>query len=403
MPASARVYAPDRRPSLTAFLSGGFRPFFLAAGVHAALSLVFWMVWLGVHHAGGAFLTLSVSPPPYIWHGHEMLFGFAGAAVGGFLLTAVPNWTGHRPVAGLRLAALVWLWLAGRIALWSSAVLPGPVVAGLDLLFLPALITTLAGPVIRSGKRQNMAVIAVIALLWVAQILSHLGMLNVLSDGGRAGRLMALDVLTLLMTVIGGRITPAFSRNWLSAQGRPLPPAVPMVPWTPAAITGILMVLAGDLSGQSLLTAAGSLLAAVALLVRLALWQGWRVRSEPLLLVLHVGALWLGAGYLLRGLAALSLLPEAASLHALTTGAAGTLILGVMCRAALGHTGRGLSSSPGLTSAFALVSLAALVRVAVPIALPAFYMEGMLLAGAAWVIAFGLFTAHFLPILTTPR
>lgn len=403
MPASPRVYTPDRRPSLTALLSGGFRPFFLAAGLHAALSLVFWMVWLGVHHAGGAFVKISVSPPPYVWHAHEMLFGFAGAAVGGFLLTAVPNWTGHRPVAGMRLAALVWLWLAGRIALWSSAVLPGPVVAGLDLLFLPALISTLAGPVIRSGKRQNMAVIGVITLLWVAQLLSHLGMLDILQDGGRAGRLMALDVLTLLMTVIGGRITPAFSRNWLSAQGLPLPPAVPLMPWTPAAIIGILLVLAGDLSSQPMLTAGGALLAAVALLVRLALWQGWRVRSEPLLLVLHVGALWMGIGYLLRGLAALSFLPEAASLHALTTGAAGTLILGVMCRASLGHTGRPLSSSPGLTSAFALVSLAALVRVLVPIALPGFYMEGMLLAGAAWVIAFGLFTAHFLPILTTPR
>ncbi|WP_019643912.1 NnrS family protein [Novispirillum itersonii] len=403
MPASARVYTADRRPSLTAFLSGGFRPFFLAAGLHAAVSLIFWLVWLGVHHAGGTFVTLSVSPPPYIWHAHEMLFGFAGAAVGGFLLTAVPNWTGHRPVAGLRLAALVWLWLAGRIALWASAALPGPVVAGLDLLFLPALVTTLAGPVIRSGKRQNMAVIAVIALLWVAQILSHLGMAGILTDGGRAGRLMALDVLTLLMTVIGGRITPAFSRNWLSAQGLPLPPAVPMVPWTPAALTGILIVLAGDLSAQPMLTAAGALLAAVALLVRLALWQGWRVRSEPLLLVLHLGALWLGVGYLLRGLAALSFLPEAASLHALTTGAAGTLVLGVMCRAALGHTGRALSSSPGLTSAFALVSLAALLRVVVPVALPGFYMEGMLVAGAAWVAAFVLYVIHFLPILTTPR
>lgn len=395
-------------PCLSVLFSGGFRPFFLAAGLHAVTSLLFWLAWLGVHHAGGTFLSLSIAPPPFVWHGHEMLFGFGGAAIGGFLLTAVPNWTGSPPVANGRLAGLFALWLVGRAVVWLSALLPPVVVAIGDLLFLPALLLCLAGPVLRAGKRQNMGVIAVIALLWLAQILSHLGMtgpdgIAVISDGGRTGRLMALDVLTLLMAVIGGRITPAFSRNWLAAKGRPVPPAVPMVPWTPAALAGILLVLIGDLSGQDLAVAAGAALASVALLIRLVLWQGWRVRQEPLLVVLHIGALWLVIGYALRSLAALSVLPEAASLHALTTGAAGTLIVAVMSRASLGHTGRPLSSSAGLTLAFVLVSVAAVVRVIVPMAFPALYMEGMLVAGAAWVIAYLLFLIRFVPILLAPR
>lgn len=386
-------------------LSAGFRPFFLLAAVHAVAAMAFWLVWLGIHLLNGAIAELSIGMPPHVWHGHEMLFGFVSAAVAGFLLTAVPNWTGTAPVSGRRLGLLVAAWLAGRGAVWASAALPPVLVVAADAAFLPLLGLMLAGPLVGAGKLRNTGFLVLLAVLSSALLLSHAGIYGWLDDGGFIGRLIAVDVAAVMMAVIGGRITPAFSRNWLRARGGDLP----MTPTAldRAAILMAALVLASDVLSPWLSdTTRGvpALIAGGLLLVRLAVWRGWRVRTEPLLWVLHLGALWLAVGFLLRGGALTwAWMPETTALHAHTVGAAGTLVLGVMSRATLGHTGRPLSADGVLTSAFVLVSLAALCRLIPPLAWPGVYLEAMVVAGLLWCAAAGLFLLRMTPALVAPR
>lgn len=386
-------------------LSAGFRPFFLLAAAHAIAAMAFWLIWLGVHLMNGAITDLSIGMPPHVWHGHEMLFGFVSAAVAGFLLTAVPNWTGTAPVAGPRLALLVAVWLAGRVAVWASAALPPVLVVLADAAFLPLLGVMLAGPLLTAGKARNAAFLLLLAVLSAALLLSQAGIYGWLDDGGYMGRLIAIDVAAVMMTVIGGRITPAFSRNWLRARGRDLPEP-PRVLNLAAGLSVVLVLLSdaqaswlGDLPRGLFALLAGALL-----LARLVSWRGWLVRAEPLLWVLHLGALWLAVGFLLRGGALLwDWMPETTALHAHTVGAAGTLVIGVMSRATLGHTGRSLTSDPWLTGAFVLVTVAALARLVPPVAFPALYLEAMVAAGLLWCVAAGLFLLRLTPALIFPR
>lgn len=386
-------------------LSAGFRPFFLLAAAHAIAAMAFWLIWLGVHLMNGAITDLSIGMPPHVWHGHEMLFGFVSAAVAGFLLTAVPNWTGTAPVAGPRLALLVAVWLAGRVAVWASAALPPVLVVLADAAFLPLLGVMLAGPLLTAGKARNAAFLLLLAVLSAALLLSQAGIYGWLDDGGYMGRLIAIDVAAVMMTVIGGRITPAFSRNWLRARGRdlPEPPRVLNL----AAGLSVVLVLLSDAQASwlgDLPRGLFALLAGVLLLARLVSWRGWLVRAEPLLWVLHLGALWLAVGFLLRGGALLwDWMPETTALHAHTVGAAGTLVIGVMSRATLGHTGRSLTSDPWLTGAFVLVTIAALARLVPPVAFPALYLEAMVAAGLLWCVAAGLFLLRLTPALISPR
>lgn len=386
-------------------LSAGFRPFFLLAAAHAIAAMAFWLVWLGVHLMNGAIADLSIGMPPHVWHGHEMLFGFVSAAVAGFLLTAVPNWTGTAPVAGPRLALLVVVWLAGRAAVWASAALPPVLVVLADAAFLPLLGVMLAGPLLSAGKTRNAAFLLLLAVLSAALLLSQAGIYGWLDDGGYMGRLIAIDVAAVMMTVIGGRITPAFSRNWLRARGRDLPDPPKML--NLAAVLSVVLVLLSDAQASwlgDLPRGLFALLAGALLLVRLVSWRGWLVRAEPLLWVLHLGALWLAVGFLLRGGALLwDWMPETTALHAHTVGAAGTLVIGVMSRATLGHTGRSLTSDPWLTGAFVLVTVAALARLVPPVAFPALYLEAMVAAGLLWCVAAGLFLLRLTPALISPR
>jgi len=383
----------------------GFRPFFLLAGAHAALALALWVVWLGVHLAGGLVDTVTIAPPPFQWHAHEMLFGFATAAVAGFLLTAVPNWTATAPVRGARLGLLVGAWLAGRAAVWMSATLPAGLVMAIDVAFLPLLIALLAPAIIRAGKPRNLVFVALL-LVWAgSSALSHLGMMGVLDGGPMVGQRLAVDVLVVLMTVVGGRVTPAFTGNWLRSQGQ-APGITPE--WLNAAtiVAAVAFLLAGALGLPDVARGAVAAIAAVLSLARLLTWRGWAVRGEPLLWVLHLGAVWLTLGFALTAASALmgaEVVPSAAALHAFTAGAAGTLILGVMSRAILGHTGRALATSPLLTLAFVIVTGAAALRVIIPVLAPQLYMEAVVAAGVLWVAAFGLFLVRFAPMLLSPR
>lgn len=377
-------------------LSAGFRPFFLAAAAWAALTMLAWLPLLNGN------LDLPSRFDPLSWHVHEMLFGFAMAAIGGFLLTAIPNWTNRPPLAGPPLAFLVLLWLLGRIACLISASLPAWLAPALDLAFPVALEAVALRELIVAHNRRNYPLLAPVPLLGIANLLTHLRVLGVAVPFELGWRL-GIAVVIVLISVIGGRIVPAFTRNWLNARGlTPVPPAADMLDRAALAVLQISMI------GWTFLpdwrpVAVLLLIAAALNLARLARWRGIATVDEPLLLVLHVGYLWLVAGIALLGLSLLTdAVPYAAAVHALTAGAMGTMILAVMTRATLGHTGHVLRADVATTVIYALVSASAVLRI-----VAAWVSQGQMdlleVAVVAWVGAFGLFAAEYGPMLLAPR
>lgn len=374
--------------------SAGFRSFFLLAPLYSVLAMSIWMpLWQG--HVG---LTLPVAPA--YWHGHEMLFGYAAAVLAGFLLTAVPNWTGAPPVAGARLALLVAVWAAARAAAWVPELVPVAVGAGLDLAFLP-LLGLLVGPsILRSNARRNGVFLIVLALLTAIDLRYQLAALG--SEWGDAAWSLrtGLGLFTLLIAIVGGRIVPAFTSNWLKSQGNPA--IVRSEPWRDRAALAVLLALVVAEAAGASDAAVGSLAAAAAALHawRLAGWQGIETVRAPILWVLHLGYAWLVVGLALKAAALLGgLLPETAAIHALTAGAVGTMTLAVMSRAALGHSGRKLVASRATVAAYVLVTIAAMLRVGAGIA-PGSYAAALIEdAGIAWILGFGAFVTAYFPIL----
>ena len=375
----------------------GFRPFFLLAGLYAVISIGSW-AWL--HGHGATFIQPLL---PQAWHGHEMTFGFMGAAIAGFLLTAVPNWTGERAMSGAPVAVLTALWLVGRLAFFSAGNLPFAVVAIAELLFLPALLLMVAPMLIRSANR-NQPLLLVLAMLWMTDGWFLYGMRSGDALVGRDALLVALDLVLILVTIIGGRIVPAFTRNALNQAGaqislQPKPTVERLV------ILVMFAVTVGDLVAPGGKVAAG--LAAIAAglhLWRQSGWHGWRTHSQPIVWVLHLAYLWLPVGFALKA-AALSGGAAWAGFwqHALAAGAAGTMILAVMTRAALGHTGRPLRVRPSIVLAYILLTVSVVVRVFGPSALALEYRTTILVASALWIAAFIPYLVVYGPILLGPR
>ena len=361
------------------FLAAGFRPFFLLAAVWAAIGVPLWLASYAHGYAWGGPL------PEIYWHGHEMVFGYGLAAVAGFLLTAIPNWTGRLPVSGAPLGALAGLWLAGRIAGFTPA-------AWLDLAFPLALIAVVARELIAGRNWRNLPMLLALGALFAADLLVHLG-------SPALGIRLGLGVLLALIALIGGRIVPSFTRNWLAKLRPEVPAPAPMSRFDLACLFATLAGLAAWVFADgsrlsSILEAAGGAAAAL----RLARWRGLSVAREPLLLVLHAGYGWLAFGLLLSGLNGLfEWLPPSAPLHALSVGAVGTMTLAVMTRASLGHSGRPLAIGAGTVAIYVLVSLAALLRMLSPLSAHALLVTS--LAGLAWVGAFALFAVLYGPLL----
>jgi uncharacterized protein involved in response to NO len=379
----------------------GFRPFFLLAGLMGALALLAWLgIWWGVLDMEGTWTGAR-------WHAHEMIYGFALAGVAGFLLTAVPNWTGTPAVAGRPLAGLAGLWLLGRVLMAASAVTPPPTLAIVDLAFLPALGVVVGRPLVARAlaakSPRNLVFLLLFAALWTGDLLTHLDALEAATDTAATGLVLGRDTLLLMIGVMGGRIIPAFTRNALRLQGDETP--IRSERWTEwLAQGGLAALLMADLVlGDGVVVGAVALAAALANLRRLILWQPLRTRAQPILWILHLGYAWLVAGLALTALAELTdWVPGMAAMHALTAGAIGTMLLGVMSRVALGHTGRPLVVSGATVAAYALLFAAASTRVAAPF-LPTLYLPLVLASGLLWSAAFALFTAAYLPILTRPR
>jgi uncharacterized protein involved in response to NO len=385
MAASAQNKAVSGIPAV---LSLAFRPFFLGAGVWAALALALWIA---------AFLG-GVSIPsrfdPLSWHIHEMLFGFVLAAIAGFILTAIPNWTGRTPIRGLPLALLFLLWLAGRIVCFTSAFLPFAAAAVIDLAFPFVLAAVAAREIIAARNWRNAAMPLPIAILGVADLLMYLEAGGAAVPPGLGWRL-GLAAIIMLISVIGGRIIPAFTRNWLMKRGSTkLPGAHSLIDWAG------LVILHVGLIGWAFFPAVAPvgvllLLGAAATLWRLARWRGLATFREPLLTILHLGYLWVAVGAALLGAAMLTqYVPQMAAIHALTAGAIGTMTLAVMTRVSRGHTGRGLTADGRTSFIYVAITAAAILRVAAAFA----DTPAMLLLKASallWILSFGLFALFY--------
>jgi uncharacterized protein involved in response to NO len=375
----------------------GFRPFFLAAGWYALAAIGIW-VWL--YRSGLApFGALPASQ----WHAHEMLYGFVAAAIAGFMLTAVPGWTDERGFAGRPLVVLSGLWLLGRAAIAAAGVLPLPLVALAELVFLPAVAATIAPSLLRSSNR-NAPLLIVLFALWATDAT----FLYALRDGDvlLAGKALrgALDIVLLLVTVIGGRIVPAFTASALRQRG--IEPRVRTHRIVEAvAIGGMILLVVADLAAPAhWLTAAVALVVALAHAARIAGWQTLTSFSEPIVWVLHAAYAWLPIGLLLKAIWLFFGVTWAAQWpHALGAGAAATMILAVMTRASLGHTGRPLVVAKAIAWAYALLVAAAAVRVFGPSLLPLTYPHVIACAAFLWIAAFLLYVWVYTPILLRPR
>lgn len=373
-----------------------FRIFFPCAALFGALAIIAWVAAL----AGSIALPAGLNP--LLWHSHEMLYGFGAAAVAGFLLTAMSNWTGVPPPTGARLLAFVLLWLAGRLAMAFAGVLPGWLVVLVDLAFLPALAGYVFAVLYRAGNTRNLPMVAMLGLLALGNLLMHLALTGVMPRLGHPGELIALDTIALLMGVIGGRITPAFTRNWLTQRGGD-PTGVRVRPrLDQAALLATALMLPADLVAPgSMGAAAVALTAGLLLMLRVLGWRGWRVWRDPLMWILHVGYAWLALALILKGLVPLlPALNPSVWYHALGVGAMGTLIAGVMTRVAVGHTGRPMALLRGGQLIYWLVIAAAILRLATSMGGSAWTLHT---AAAAWAAAFLLFTVLYGPLLNRPR
>ena len=375
----------------------GFRPFFLLCGWFAVFSMGAWLL---IFSKG---MSSTAALPLHLLHGHEMLFGLVSAAIAGFLLTAVPSWTGTRGFGGMPLVGLTVLWLLGRVFFLLSAQLPFTLVLVAELAFLPLLAVLIAPPLLRSRNR-NTPLLGVLAFLWIADLTFMMAMRG--GDPGLASTslLATLNLVLLLITIIGGRIVPSFTGNALRKAG--IQAAMRSWPWLEATVI-ILMVLMllVDLWGPGVRIAgvvAG--LAGLAQLLRLSGWHGWRTGNEPIVWILHAGYAWIPLGLILKACFLLGGFPWAAFwTHALGAGAAATMILAVMSRASLGHSGRPLEVAPIMAWSYGLLILAVLVRVFGASFLPFGYTLTIQLAGALWIIAWLIYAVVYTPVLLLPR
>lgn len=377
-----------------AILSYGFRPFFLLGSIYAGAMIP---LWLSVF-AGD--LELPTVFAPRDWHVHEMLFGYVAAIFGGFLLTAIPNWTGRLPLQGTPLAALVSTWLAGRVAVSLSASIGWAATCAIDAAFLILLAAAAAREIITGRKWSNLPIVALVSLFGADNIAFHIEA----HAGGLAdySTRFAVALVIILISLIGGRIVPSFTRNWLARQrpGRMPSPFGRL----DAIIIGMSVLSLATWIAVPVSRFSGTLLMIAGLLhaIRLARWAGDRTVSDRLVFILHLAYAFVPLGYALSGLAAFDILPTSAGMHAWTGGAIGTMTLAVMTRATLGHTGRELRASIGTQCLYATVVAAALTRICASI--DSAHMQALLTAaGISWTVAFLGFALVYGPILCSPR
>ena len=367
----------------------GFRPFYLLSALFAAVSIPLWLAsYFGV--------TRGVWQVGLGWHMHEMVFGFAVAVVVGFLFTAGRNWTGLPTPQGGHLIALVALWLAGRVAILAA---PALAAAAIDLLFLPLAAWPLYQVLRRSGNHRNLFLVGLLALLTLANGVYHAAQLGWLALSYFIPVQAAILIIVLIESVIGARVIPMFTRNGA-------PGSAPVASPKRALAAVVLMAAAGvsSIAGAPGLVAAPLCLAAGAMsLANLLAWQPQRTLRVPLLWILHLSYAWIGIGFVLLGAASLHLLPASAAFHALTVGSMAGLIIGMMTRTTLGHTGRTLKAGGAEAAMYWLVQLGAAARLLAAVGPASLAMPMLLAAGLCWSLAFVLYAVTYAPYLWRPR
>jgi len=371
----------------------GFRPFYLLASAFAALSIPLWALQFS-----GALGHAYLAGP--IWHAHEMVFGFTLAVIVGFLFTAGRAWSNQPTPTGASLAALAGLWLAGRVLVltpWAAAA------AVVNVAFPLAAATALAIAFVKGGNHRNYFFVGLLVLLSLAAAVVHLAQWRLIAIPALPGIAVALDVVLFILAVMGGRVIPMFTNNGVPGAGATRHPAVDR-----ASLGLVLALLAADGVGITGGIPGGivALLAAAACVAhawRWALWRPWKTHKVPLVWVLHLAYLWIPVHLALRALAQIGVVAPSAATHALTVGAVGGLIIGMMTRTARGHTARPLRADRFDTACYVLVSLAAVVRVGVPLCVPAWTLGAVMLSSALWSAGFGLYAVRYWPVLSRPR
>ncbi|WP_089175357.1 NnrS family protein [Bosea sp. AS-1] len=375
-----------------AVLSYGFRPLFLLAALQAGLTILVWLPFVTGH------LTVPTAFAPIDWHIHEMLFGYQVAAIGGFLLTAIPNWTGRLPVQGMPLLALVLSWLAGRVAVTVSALIGWRLAMAIDALFLLLLAAAAAREIVAGRNWRNLKVVVLVALLLAANLAFHLE--AGLTGSAEFSRRFAIAVVLMLVMLIAGRIVPSFTRNWLAPRKGRLP--VPFGGYDKIVLAGSVVALGLWVAMPEMFATAIALaVLAVLHLIRLARWAGERCWRNPLLIILHVAYLFVPLGFGLTALASFGLIAPGAGIHAWTAGAFGTMTLAVMSRASLGHTGRPLMATAATQACYVLVVVGSVARICSALGHgPAGLLH---VAGLSWSLAFIVFALAYWPALTGAR
>ena len=367
-------------------LSYGFRPFFLFGAIYAGLAVLAWLpIFNGELQPRTAFGAID-------WHVHEMLYGYLPAVVTGFLLTAIPNWTGRLPIQGKPLLALVVVWLAGRVAVTVSAEIGWFAAAVIDAGFLTLLIAAVTREIVAGENWRNLRVVVLVALLLVGNVAFHLE--SHFNGSVEYGARVGIAAMVLLITVIGGRIVPSFTRNWLVRENPGRLPA-PIARFD-VVVIGISAIALAFWVAQPSWRLSGAALAIAGLLqvARLMRWAGDRTFRDRLVLVLHVGYAFVPLGFLLASAAAFGAVAASAGIHAWTVGAAGTMTLAVMTRASLGHTGNALVASATTQIIYAAVVIAALARIGASV-FPIWSEPLLELTVLAWCLAFFGFAASF--------
>ena len=377
-----------------ALFSYGFRPFFLGGAAWSVACIVLWIPqFMGD-------LSLPTAYPPLDWHIHEMLYGYVAAVIAGFLLTAIPNWTGRLPISGVPLMALAALWLAGRVGMLLSARIGIPLAALVDVAFL-ATLAFVAGREIAAGRNwRNLRVLALVGVLIAGNIVFHAEVY--LSGRADYGMRISIGAIIMLISLVGGRIVPSFTRNWLARRDNGRLP-VPFSRFDVATMVISLVSLAlWAALPDNIATGIALTVTAVLQAARLARWAGDRTIADRLVLVLHVGYAFVPIGFALVGASIFypSVVPGSVGIHAWTAGAIALMTLAVMSRASLGHTGQPLSAGAGTQAIYLLALLSALLRMIAGFDGSIVVMEA---AATAWVAAFGGFLLLYGPLLVRQR
>lgn len=392
---SSPVDASGRRLTDWPLLALGFRPFYLGAAIFAVIAMPVWVsVYLGQLQSTGYLGAVA-------WHSHEMVFGFAPAVIAGFLLTAVRNWTGQPTPTGTVLAALALLWAAARILVVTG---PDLLAIAADVAFLPAVAVAVGIPIWRSKNSRNYKILAVLLVLTLANLVYHLAQIGVLPIAfARLATVGALDIITILMAVVGGRVIPAFTANAIPGAGIRQLPALEIASIVPLVLLLVAGILSYWISFPDWAWLSLLIIAVLTQTLRWWLWRPLKTWRNPLLLMLPVAYVWIPLSLAMRALVLVGTIPPAAAIHALTLGAISGLMLAMMMRSALGHTGRALAAGRIEICAFFLVQVAAIARLASGFVGPSNYRGLVVASGVLWSLAFAAFLIRYASMLYRPR